>query len=302
MPKKKAKVPKKAKTAKKIIKAKKPKKHKKKAPEPIEEIIRIEETDIEVKEEPQPKEEKIEQPKENGEMGKQEEAEYERDYSKMDLVDLIDQPAWKTILLDLVQSEKMDPWDIDVIALAEKYIKKINELESTNLRVPANAILACAILLKTKSKYLRLTDLDKVEKPILTEEQRQLLFAEIPDLMSNRSAREGRITLDELVSSIEDIIHQTTPKKGSDRYVPRMEINFDTSSIEDRMGEVLELIKAKADSQGIVLFDNLLENKECDSIINTFLPVLFLMNSGKILAYQSEFYGQIFVKIINEAE
>ena len=79
------------------------------------------------------------------------EVEYERDYSKIDLVDLIDQPAWKTILLDLVESEKMDPWDIDVIVLAEKYIKKINDLETNNLRVPANAILACAILVKTKA-------------------------------------------------------------------------------------------------------------------------------------------------------
>ena len=33
-----------------------------------------------------------------------EEEAFERDYSQMDLVDLIDQPAWKTILVDLVKS------------------------------------------------------------------------------------------------------------------------------------------------------------------------------------------------------
>ena len=42
---------------------------------------------------------------------------YERDYSQMDLVDLIDQPAWKTILLDLVSSEKMDPWILMLLHL-----------------------------------------------------------------------------------------------------------------------------------------------------------------------------------------
>ncbi|MFA6269387.1 MAG: ScpA family protein [archaeon] len=227
---------------------------------------------------------------------------FERDYSKMDLVDLIDQPAWKSILLDLVETEKMNPWDIDVVVLAEKYLKKIGELEGNNLRVPANAILACAILVKTKSKYLKLSSLDEVdEKDIaLTPEQRALMLNQIPDLMSNRMAREGRITLDELVSSIEDIIQRTTPKKNSARNIPRMEINFDASTIEEKMQEVFDLVKSKADSQGIVLFTELLIDRGVDSIVETFLPILFLMNNGKVLAYQNEFFGEIFVKLIVE--
>ncbi len=231
-----------------------------------------------------------------------EETVYERDYSKMDLVDLIDQPAWKTILLDLVETEKMNPWDIDVVVLAEKYLVKINELETNNLRVPANAILACAILVKTKSKYLRLSSLDDVdEKEKLTPEQRAMMLGEIPDLVANRSFREGKITLDELVSSIEDIIHRTSPKKNAARIIPRMEINFDSTSIEEKMGSVLDLIKKKVDSQGVVLFKDLLDENSVDGLVDTFLPVLFLMNSGKVLAYQNEFFGEIFVQLIQEA-
>ncbi|MEI7961640.1 MAG: ScpA family protein [archaeon] len=226
---------------------------------------------------------------------------FERDYSKMDLVDLIDQPAWKTILLDLVETEKMDPWDIDVVALSEKYLKKISELEGNNLRVPANAILACAILVKTKSKYLRLSSLDpKEKKEELTPEQRAMLLGEIPDLMNNRMAREGRITLDELVESIEDIIQRTTPKKNGARNIPRIEINFDPVSIEEKITEVLDLIKSRVDSQGLVLFNSLVSEGDVDSIVDTFLPILFLMHNGKILAYQNEFFGEIFVKLIPE--
>jgi segregation and condensation protein A len=228
---------------------------------------------------------------------------FERDYSKMDLVDLIDQPAWKTILLDLVETEKMNPWDIEVVSLAEKYLKKISELQGNNLRVPANAILACAILVKTKSKYLKLSSLDEEETKVeLTPEQKALMLNQIPDLLAGRVAREGRMTLDELVSSIEDIIQRTTPRKGAARNIPRMEINFDSSSIEEKMQEILDLITKKVDSQGIVLFDDLLENKEIDSVVETFLPVLFLMNNGKIIAYQNEFFGEIFVKLISDKE
>ncbi|MDD3083454.1 MAG: segregation/condensation protein A [Candidatus ainarchaeum sp.] len=231
----------------------------------------------------------------------QEDIEYERDYSKIDLVDLIEQPAWKTILIDLVKSNKMNPWDIDVSLLTEKYIEKINNLDTCSLHVPANAILACAILVKTKSRYLKLSSIDDDvdDNNVLTEEQKIHLLEEIPDLMASRSMREGRISLDELVESIEGIIQNTTPSKSSFRDIPKMEFNFDTISIEKRLEEVLDLIKQKVDSQGLVMFNSLLNRKDNETIINTFLPVLFLMNSGKILVYQEEFFGDIFVKIIS---
>ena len=68
------------------------------------------------------------------------------------LISLIDVPEWKSILLDLVSSEKMDPWNIDIVELSEKYLQKINSMELMDLRVPANAILASSILLRAKSK------------------------------------------------------------------------------------------------------------------------------------------------------
>src|SRR3990167_1881053 len=67
-----------------------------------------------------------------------------------DLVQLIHYPEWKMILLDLIKKEKMDVWAIDIGVLARKYLKKIEELKETSLRLPANAILASAILLHLK--------------------------------------------------------------------------------------------------------------------------------------------------------
>jgi segregation and condensation protein A len=230
------------------------------------------------------------------------EEEFERDYSQMDLLDLIDQPAWKTILIELVKSNKMDPWNIDVSLLTQKYLEKIEQLETSSLRVPANAILACAILVKTKSKQLKLTSVDEdedEEKEKITDEQREMLMEELPDLMASRSVREGKISLDELVESIEGIIQQTTPSKRNERNIPRMELDFDTTSIEDRLEEVYDLIKSRVDSQNLVMFNDLLENNDSESKINIFLPVLFLMNSGKLLAYQEDFFGDIFVKLIS---
>ncbi|MFA5357728.1 MAG: ScpA family protein [archaeon] len=233
----------------------------------------------------------------------EEEGEFERDYSKMDLVDLIDQPAWKMILIDLVKTEKMDPWDIDVAELAEKYLKKINELEHGNLRVPANAILACAILLKTKSKYLRLGPIEEDEDDKqIAERQGMLALEEIPDLMANRAYRDGKISLDELVASIESILESGKTGVRAARQIPRIEIDFDTSTIEERVSEILDKIRQRVDSQGIVMFFDLIEGREPSSLVEMFVPVLFLMNGGKIIAYQDEFFGDIFVQLVPESE
>jgi segregation and condensation protein A len=222
------------------------------------------------------------------------------DYSKINFVDLIDQPAWKTILLDLVASTKMNPWDIDVSALSDSYLQKISLLESKNLRVPANAILACAILLRTKSKHLRLSPVIDEEDLAEMNKQKALLNEEVPDLLSMRSMREGRISLDELVSSIEDIMQRTTPSK---KYLPIEQqpvfvLPAEEFSIEEKMDELLAIIKNKTDSQGIVLFSSVAEGQnEPHKIVELFIPLLFLINKNVLNAWQDEFFGEIFIKL-----
>ncbi len=46
-------------------------------------------------------------------------------------------------------------------------------------------------------------------------------------------------------------------------------------------------------------FKELCDN-EINAIVDTFLPVLFLMNGGRIVAYQEDFFGDIFVQLIGE--
>ncbi len=220
------------------------------------------------------------------------------------LVDLIDQPAWKTILLDIVKAEKMDPWNIDVIQLADAYLSKINLLEKSNLRVPANAILASAILLKHKAKSLRLTSLDEVEAELkekeLTPEERALLASQIPELRGTRMMREGRVTLDSLVQTIETMLAKSSTQSRFAKKLEELRFVMPDASfnIEEKMSDVMKRIESRADSQGLVLFSQLVVEHKSDpiEIVNTFLPLLFLANRNKISIWQEQFWEDIFIR------
>ena len=225
---------------------------------------------------------------------------------QIDLVDLIDQPAWKSILIELVRKEKMDPWAIDVAELADKYLQKIQVLEKADLRIPANAILASAILLKLKAKTIKLKSLDDLEEEFQEEakkiaEQQMLLSDEqIPELIGSRLEREGIVSLDELVKNIEEILVDTRKKssrKLSDFSVPEFHIPFDEKDIEERTKEILERIGERADSQGIVMFSQLLDTKTPSETVSTFIPLLFLFNKDKISLWQEAFWQEIFVSL-----
>ena len=59
------------------------------------------------------------------------------------------------IILDLVKMGKIDPWNIDIVDLYDKYIKRISELKMENLRSVGKAILFSSTLLKIKSDILQ---------------------------------------------------------------------------------------------------------------------------------------------------
>jgi len=225
----------------------------------------------------------------------------------VDLVDLIEQPAWKTILVSLVKKERMNPWDIDISLLAEKYLRKIQQLEKADLRIPANAILACSVLLKLKAKTIKLSSLEGLEEEVSEQArelaEQQMLFSDenIPELLGNRLEREGKVSLDELVKNIEQILEETKRKSTrrlSEMILPEFHIPFDQKDIEKKTQEILERIRERVDSQGIVTFSQLLNNKNHLEMVGTFIPLLFLFNNGKITMWQEQFWREIFIQAI----
>ncbi|MFH1751415.1 MAG: ScpA family protein [archaeon] len=226
------------------------------------------------------------------------------------LVDLIEQPAWKSILIDLVRTEKMNPWDIDLIGLAEKYLQKVRNLQGSNLRIPANAILASALLLRLKARQINLdfkSEADELDEDLAELEEQQMMalrksrefLNQKIDALTPKIVREGTVTLDNLIDVLDKLMDSTkTKREPKDRTELKVRLPFAKEKMSERIKKIEKKLQEIKDSQGLVLFSRLLEEDNAEEKVGCFIPLLFLYNENKINLWQEEFFGEIFVSVL----
>lgn len=220
------------------------------------------------------------------------------------LVTLIDQPNWKIILYDLVKSNEIDIWNVNLIELTDLYLDKIRNLQQNNLLIPANALLAAAILLKLKTYSLKLSTIsnDEEELKLLSEEDFMAISGSI-DLNTPTRLKEGQVSLDELIDIIDVMINKPTKKNIERRIKEIKEFKFvlprKTQEITDRINKLLDVINSYKDSENLVLFSNMTKGQDPSKMVdNFFIPMLFLVQDQKIDAWQEEFFKEIFIKTL----
>src|SRR3989338_7805342 len=76
--------------------------------------------------------------------------------------------TWRSMIYELVKSEQMNPWDVDVSVLSKRYVQMLKKLKELDFRVSGKMVLAAAILLKMKSNLLvgeGMAELDRLMTP-----------------------------------------------------------------------------------------------------------------------------------------
>ena len=215
------------------------------------------------------------------------------------LASMVRKPSWKQLLVELVVTEKLDPWDIDIIKVAEGFTKMVAQMKQLDFHIPANIILASAILLKYKSNALKI-----YEEPEPIEEVEPLELAdegEIPPLqIKARIPPKVPITLNELISEMEKVIkYDDEAHVKKIRIKPREIVNIELPEydIEKEMGKLYSRMKTEMDTESLVLFSALTKDKGPKEVILTLSPLLHLAQEKAIGLRQDEFWGEIFIKV-----
>ncbi len=222
---------------------------------------------------------------------------------ELDLIGIAEKPEWKEILIDVVKNQNLDPWDIDLSLISQKYLERVKELKTLNLRVSANVVLASSILLRYKSDSWVLTQ-EEAAIPIMIPDE---IYSEpvVPQLESVLRTTTRKVSLEELIAAVEDIMEKEKKKAEKqrrvlERIIPDSLIEMAQSSedFEKKLKESLEEIKKNMDEENLVLFSDLIEEKTSDDVINHLIPVLHLANDGKIAVWQEKAFGEIFIHLL----
>ncbi|MFH1394275.1 MAG: ScpA family protein [Candidatus Micrarchaeota archaeon] len=220
--------------------------------------------------------------------------------------EMVAKPTWKEILLDLIDSNRIDPWNIDLVEISNAFLGKVREMERMDLGVQANVILAAAILLRYKSNYL--SALQQAELTEYIPEELPLDMGPVDDLpeltLSSRIPPKRQISLDELVTEMERIIRYDSEERAvrtpRGAIVDTVDFELEEKDIEQKMGQVFEKIKQSADNEGWSLFSRVVGGDEKREMVYTLLSVLHLVQEKKIDIRQDKMFGEIFIKLLEK--
>jgi chromatin segregation and condensation protein Rec8/ScpA/Scc1 (kleisin family) len=219
------------------------------------------------------------------------------------LVDMIEKPTWKTLLVNTVKVEGMDPWSIDVTSLASKYSQRIKQMKVKDFRIPANTVLASAILVRFKSDSWELLPCapQEEEDPWQEYERLGLLDGtqELPELDMPQRLTKRKVTLEELIGAIETVMDKTKKKARKVKFSDAIEhIRIgEKEEFEKTMEDVYNRVLANADSQNMALFSQLLKEKTRPEVAKVLLSVLHLAFEERVAIWQEKHFDEIFVYV-----
>lgn len=233
------------------------------------------------------------------------------------------------IILDLVKMGKVDPWNIDIVDLYDKYMARIKELKQDNLRSLGKAILFSSILLKIKSDVLNgisITDFepepeDFFEDDSFDEDYEQMQIptnnvVSFDEVLQRRTSvrlnRKRTVTLKDLIRHIqfyEELEKKYAIKNALDRKERRVRsyASLKASEIkelahEEYVEEVVEKMRQNLDQ--ILKHEESIELRELCLLgfdkSSAFIALLFLARENNYSLFQDEFYGKLYVKNADE--
>lgn len=199
------------------------------------------------------------------------------------------------ILLQLVMMGKVDPWNIDIADLTEKYIERLREMRDLDLRLSARAILAASILLRMKTEALLYGNEEE------EEEKEEHVHVDVEPIVPPIRRVERNYTLEDLIDALMDALEEAERKKPRKRKKVYIEeeifvVDDFRVDIEKHVNRLYEIIKeVYAETKEKIVFWDLVFDYNPKVVARTFLYILFLANMGRVELVQEEPFGDIYI-------
>ena len=224
-------------------------------------------------------------------------------------------PDWQVIIYEMVHTQQLDPWDLDLIILTKKYFEKIELMEETDFYISSKVLLAAALLLRIKSESLlnkHLKDIDEIlfgrkQEPAKPIERIEIDESELPILIPKTPmSRLRKVTLPELMIALNKAINTESRRIKREVAVKRAQKlsqvdipKFKRIDLKDRVKQFYEKIlisikKPQKENLTKLTYNDLTKNEKEEKLA-TFLPLLYLSNNRKLWLEQNDHLDDIWI-------
>ncbi|HLC37347.1 MAG TPA: segregation/condensation protein A [Candidatus Nanoarchaeia archaeon] len=225
-----------------------------------------------------------------------------------------DEITWQTIIQDLVKSEQMNPWDIDLSLLSNRYLDTIKNLKTHNFFISGKVILASSILLRMKANKLLLEDIGNLDAQLFQQDVESLEEFEDPTLNEINpddvdiiprlpQPRKRKVSMQDLINALSkalDVSRRKIMRHERYNFVPEMEIPDRKIDITKRIKQLYDQIVnffKKTLGKETLTFTKLVPGGNKEDKISTFIPLLYLDSQEKVDLSQKEHFGEIEIEI-----
>ena len=201
------------------------------------------------------------------------------------------------VLVELARKGEIDPWDIDITKLTEKFLVYIQSLEKNDLRIPARTLLYASILLRMKSDSLEGSPEDEEDSglefmhdEIEFQPNEEYLLPQPP--IRRRTKRP--VTLTELIAELKKAEMVGRRKAMREHFAEIIEERaLDLSheeGIEDRIRTLWPVLEEFFKESKSIAFKNL----EGERVTN-YISLLFMAQRKQVWLNQEEIFGELYI-------
>jgi segregation and condensation protein A len=228
------------------------------------------------------------------------------------------------ILVGLAERGEIDPWNINIIEVTDRFLSELERCRQLNLQVSGRTLFYAATLLRMKSEHLELLS-DPTEEGLDEDDELygedydlaldsetdyhgrlgpiERLEHEIQRRLDRKNLRKSPVTLFELIIELKNIEKEERRRRrltdtGNDLLIFADDV-VGIAHDEDYQESAMTVLEECLDC--IELEEEMTLVQLCQKlgwgIPEVYIPLLFLALEGRCSLRQEEFFGDVFVQI-----
>jgi segregation and condensation protein A len=226
-----------------------------------------------------------------------------------------DDITWQTIIYELVKSGDIDPWDIDISLLTNKYIQIVKKLEEFDFKVSGKVLLAAAILLKIKSNKLVGEDIEELDRIISGETDEEFFEENLNLNLQNANdpiqpliprvpqPRKRKVSIYDLMGALEKALE--VKQRRLIKNIPSFDIEIPKK--RPNINLVIQNLFLRIKRFFVIgnkdlTFSKLIPSESKEDKVFTFIPLLHLAHRRKIDLDQKQNFGEIEISMRAEKD